>query len=394
MTRITLFGGILLACGVAGAGDVSVGLNKFSASVYEQVARDGGNIVLSPFSVSNALSMALVGARGQTAAEMSKVLGQSATDPKYHEQLQATVEEILQAANSGGNQLLSANRLWVQQDFNTLAQFRDTLLNVYHAPAAKVDFERNLNGALAEINSWTGEQTKGKIRELFAPGMLDNRTRLVLSSAVYFYGKWEHAFSKNETRPEAFTPASGAAEQTDFMHQTGRFGYAETPTGQLLEMRYAGTGLAFDILLPKKGAPADTLQAGLNPDRLSGWIGSLQNRKVEVAIPKFRVEYKAALVPVLEKLGMRSAFSPTADFSGIDDRRDLQLSQVVHKAYIDVTETGTEAAAATGLGVAMVAMVRPAEVPVFRADHPFLFQIRDTKTGLVLFTGRLTDPKR
>jgi serpin B len=393
MSRITLFGGILLACGVAGANDVTTGLNRFSASVYEQVAKGAGNLVLSPFSISNALSMALVGARGQTAAEMSKVLGQLRDDPKYHEQFHALVEQIAKAANGGGNQLLSANRLWLQQDFKTLPQFRDTLLNVYQAPAAQVDFERNLERARADINAWTGEHTNGKIRDLFASGALDSRTRLVLSSAVYFYGKWEHAFPPTETRPEAFHLSTGATQQTDFMHQTGRFGYAETPAGQLLEMRYAGTGLAFDVLLPKKDAPADTLENGLNPERLSGWLGSLANRSVQVALPKFRIEYGTSLVPVLQALGMRSAFSPTADFSGIDDRRDLQISQVVHKAYIDVSEAGTEAAAATGLGVALVAMVRT-EVPVFRADRPFLFQIRDTRSGLVLFTGRVMDPKR
>jgi serpin B len=394
MRRITLLGGILLACGVAGADDVGMGLNRFSASVYEQAAKGGGNLVLSPFSISNALSMAMVGARGQTLAEMEKVLGQRSGDPKYHEQLQAIVEQILKASNGGGNQLLSANRLWLQQDFKTLAPFRDTLLNVYRAPAAPVDFEHNAEAARAAINAWTDEHTKGKIHDLFGPGTLDGRTRLVLSSAVYFYGKWEHAFSRVETRPEEFHPASGAAEQVDFMHQTGRFGYAETPAGQLLEMRYAGTGLAFDVLLPKKDAPGDTLEAGLNPDRLAGWLGALQNRSVQVVLPKFRVEYRTSLIPVLAALGMREAFSPTANFSGIDDRRDLQISQVVHKAFIDVAEEGTEAAAATGIGVALVAMVRPSETPVFRADRPFVFQIRDTKSGLVLFTGRVMDPKK
>jgi serpin B len=393
MRRISLVGGILLACGLASADDVATGLNRFSASVYGQVAKGGGNLVLSPFSISNALSMALVGARGKTAAEMSQVLGRLRDDPKYHEQFEALAEQILKAANGGGNQLLSANRLWVQQDFNTLAQFRDTLQNVYKAPAAKVDFEWNPDNVRAEINSWTDEHTKGKIRELFAPGTLDSRTRLVLSSAVYFYGKWERAFQPAETRPETFKLASGGGKQADFMHQTGKFGYAETPAGQLLEMRYAGTGLAFDVLLPSKAAPSDTLEAGLNPERLSAWLGTLATREVQVSLPKFRVEYQAGLVPVLSALGMRTAFTSAADFSGIDDRRDLQLSQVVHKAYIDVSEEGTEAAAATGIGVAMIAMVRSQPV-VFRADHPFLFQIRDTRSGLVLFTGRLMDPRK
>jgi serpin B len=390
MTRPIIFGSLILACGGLCGADQSVvqGLNRFASSSYQQVAARGGNIVMSPFSISSALSMALVGARGQTAAEIAKVLGQANADPAYHRELAALVEQIAKAANSGPNQFLNADGLWVQKNFKILPDFLETLRTVYHAPPAEVDFAGDLEGARNAINQWTDRNTRSKIRELFARGSLDRQTRLVLGSAVYFYGKWERTFRKTDTHPEPFTLASGATEQTDFMHQTGGFGYAETAGGQILEMRYAGTGLAFDIMLPKKGAPVDGLD-----DRLAGWLGSLQEQPVRVSIPKFKIESEFSLASALSSMGMPSAFTSAADFSGIDDRRDLQLARVVHKAYVDVAEEGTEAAAATGAAVALVSMRMPKEVE-FKADHPFLFAIRDTRSGLILFTGRLANPKR
>jgi serpin B len=398
MTRITRF----LVAGLAFAYATGLGaapntpaqsLNRFSASIYGQLAKNGGgNLVVSPFSISTALSMVMAGARGETAAELAKVLGQDSPDPQYHAQLAALADQIVKAANSGGSQLLYSNGLWVQQGFKILPDFRGTLENVYHAAPSTADFEREMERSRADINAWVERQTRGKIRDLFAPGSLDRRTRLVLASAAYFYGKWERPFRPTDTRPAPFTPASGTPVQTDFMNQTGRFGYAETAAGQVLEMRYAGTGLAFDILLPKKGAAPESMDPA-NPEKLAGWLGSLENRTVQASIPKFRVESDFPLVEVLKQIGLQSPFGNSADFSGIDDRRDLRLSQVVHKAYIDVNEEGTEAAAATGTGMMAVAM-RVEQNPVFRADHPFVFLIRDTRSGLILFSGRLSDPKR
>lgn len=395
MTRNTLLNGAVLACAMAGAlfatnNSVAPGLNRFSASLYAQVAKgSGGNLVLSPFSVSSALSMVLAGARGETAEQMTRLLG---ADAEYQAALAALVGQITKAGNTGDNQFLNANGLWVQEGFKILPEFRDTLQNTYHAPPLVLDFNHNLEGSRQAINTWTERNTHGKIRELFGPGTLNNRTRLVLGSAVYFYGKWEHPFVPTKTHPGPFMLHSGGTEQADFMSQTGTYGYAETADGQILEMRYAGTGFAFDILLPKKGVSVEAMEAGMTPERLAGWIGQLQNRTVQVEIPKFRIESDFPLAKVLEGLGMASAFSPDADFSGIDDRRDLQLSQVIHKAYVDVAEQGTEAAAATGAAVTLIAS-RIETGPVFRADRPFPFLIRDTRTGLVLFAGRVMNPK-
>ena len=353
--------------------------NRFAVNLYEHLAKRGGekNLVFSPYSISSALSMAREGARGKTADEMAKLLGQPG------------LADFAKAANTNGNVFLDANRVWVQKDFPLLPDFLRTLETTYRAPAATVDFMRDADGARREINTWTARQTRDRIRDLFAPGTLDADTRLVLTSAVYFYGKWANPFRPAETRPAPFTLSNGAKVQTDFMNRTGRYAYAETPSGQFLEMRYDGSGLAFDIFLPKAGGALESP----TPERLAAWTGALQERNVRVSIPKFRVESEFSLVPVLSAMGMPSAFTRAADFSGMNGRRDLFLSRVVHKAFVDVAEEGTEAAAATGIGVSLTSMPLNPE-PVFLADRPFVFLIRDTRSGLVLFEGRLMNPKQ
>jgi len=255
-----------------------------------------------------------------------------------------------------------------------------------------VDFSGNPEQARAAINSWTEQNTKSKIRELFGPGSLNGANRLVLTSAIYFYGKWQSAFAAKATHPEPFRLAGSGTVNADFMHQTGTFGYAETPSAQILEMRYAGTPVAFDIVLPKPPAGIAEVDAAIGPEELASWLGAIASRTVEVAVPKFRAEAEFSLEEALSRMGMPTAFTGRADFSGIDGRRDLLLSSVRHKAFVDVSEEGTEAAAATGVGVARVAMKMPPRT-VFRADHPFLFLIRDTRSGAILFEGRVMNPK-
>ena len=177
------------------------------------------------------------------------------------------------------------------------------------------------------------------------------------------------------------------------MNQTSDFGYTETPSAQILEMRYAGTGMAFDILLPTTLSGLPDLEKSLTPENLTGWLGHLTIRNVQVSLPKFRAESQFSLRQALSTMGMPTSFTDKADFSGIDPKRGLAISEVVHKAFVDVSEQGTEAAAATGITMHATAMRMPERAVVFRADHPFLFLIRDTRTGVVLFIGRLMDPR-
>ena len=177
------------------------------------------------------------------------------------------------------------------------------------------------------------------------------------------------------------------------MNQTSNFGYTETPSAQILEMRYAGTGIAFDVLLPTTLTGLPNLEKSLTIGNLTGWLGQLTTRKVQVSLPKFRAESQFSLRKALSTMGMPTSFTGKADFSGIDPQRSLAISEVVHKAFVDVSEQGTEAAAATGITMRATAMRIPEQAVVFRADHPFLFLIRDTRTGIVLFIGRLVDPR-
>ena len=376
----------------AGDDKIAQGLNQFGVSAYHQVARGNGNLIFSPFNIGSALSMTLAGARGRTAEEMAAVLHQAYPDAQYPAEFQNMVNELAGRANGAGNQLLNANGLWVQKGLALQRDFQHTILDTYAAGFTPLDFARDTERARAAINSWTDEHTKGKIHELFAPGSLSGQTRLVLTSAVYFYGKWERPFQTKATHPAPFKLDGGRTVDTPFMNQTGSFGYAETSSLQILEMKYAGSGIAWDVLLPKTENGLADLETSLTFENLKAWLGSIANRPVEVALPKFRAESQFSLREALSRLGMARAFRDSADFSGIDGKHDLALSDVVHKAYVDVSEAGTEAAAATGSVAVLVRMVVPDRV-VFRADHPFLFLIRDTRTGLILFAGRLTNPK-
>jgi serpin B len=363
------------------------GMNQFAINAYRELARGRGNLILSPYSISTALSMALEGARGQTAVEMRSVLHQLQGSAAA-----ALDEQLRKDGNTGANQLLTAAGLWVQRGFPLLPAFQKTMRDQYSAPLRELDFAGSPEQARAEINSWTAEHTKDRIRDLFGPGSLDASNRLVLTSAIYFYGKWEAAFPAKATHPDTFRLGETGTVQTGFMHQSGAFGYAETPTAQLLEIKYGGTPMVFDVILPKSDAGIADFDKSVTPEELASWLTTLRSKTVDVALPKFRAESGFSLEQMLARMGMSLAFTNHADFSGIDGRQDLKISAVRHKAFVDVAEEGTEAAAATGVAVRMIAMAKTPERTVFRADHPFFFLIRDTRSGTILFTGRMMNP--
>ena len=365
------------------------GLNRFGVACYQQLARGDGNLIFSPFSISTALSMVINGARGRTASEISSVLGQVSPDASQARAFSSLTGQLREAGNLGANQLLDANALWAQRGISLEPDFQRTMESFFGAKATQLDFARNPESTRAAINSWTEQHTRGKIHDLFGPGSLSTETRIVLSSAIYFNGKWARPFEEKETSRAVFKAAKGGEVQTNFMNQTGRFGYAETPSLQVLEMKYAGTGFAMDLFLPKPGRTLAEVEGQLAS--LATWLSMLEDRSVEVAIPNFRAESGFSLRETLSRMGMPDAFRGSADFSGIDGHRNLALSDVLHKAFVDVSEKGTEAAAATGTAAVLVRMVVPQHT-VFRADHPFLFVIRDTRTGLILFAGRLAQP--
>src|ERR1019366_6364248 len=384
---------ILLAAALPAADSrIAPAMNAFTTASYKQLTGRDANLILSPFNIATSLSMALADARGQTALEIQSVL-RLHYDATYDADLGALLADLTNAGNTPGNELHTANGLWVQKGFAILPAFESTLTNNYHAPLTPLDFMANPEAARSHINRWTEEHTKGKIGNLLPAGSLDAQTRLVLTSAIYFCGKWQDPFVTSRTQPAPLTLPTGATPQTDFMNQTSPFGHTETPTAQILEKRYAGTGIAFDVLLPKTVTGLPDPEKSLAVENLTGWLGDLATRNVLVSLPKFRAESEFSLRKALSTMGMPTTFTDKADFSGIAPNRGLAISEVVHKAFVDVSEQGTEAAAATGITMRATAMRMVEQPVVFRADHPFLFLIRDTRSGLVLFIGRLMNPR-
>jgi serpin B len=380
---------LLLAKGAPDTRAVVKGNTAFALELYGKLRAKEGNLFLSPFSVSTALAMTSAGARGETLDQMASTL-HLPPQKELHPANAALLRQVNAGGKKRGYELVTANALWGQRGYHFLPAFVKLNKDNYGAGLREVDFAGDTEGARRTINAWVEKETKDKIKDLLGPGVLDSMTRLVLTNAIYFKGDWLRQFKKDATREEAFQLGGGKSVKAPLMHQTGKFGYLDGGTFQALEMPYAGKDLSMVVLLPKKAEGLADLEKSLTPENLAGWLKRLREQEVEVALPRFKVTAEFELKPVLASMGMTLAFGRKADFSGMNGRRDLYLSAVVHKAFVEVNEKGTEAAAATGV----VVREKSARVtPVFRADHPFVFLIRDRRSASVLFMGRLANPR-
>jgi serine protease inhibitor len=368
------------------------GNNAFAFALYGQLRNRNGNLFFSPESISTALAMAYAGARGDTASEMAKTL--HFTLPQQH--LNPAMGALLSDLNAAhdGYQLTVANALWAQQGYTFLDNFLQLLKTDYGAGLNQVDFKGATEAARLTINRWVEQKTQDKIKDLLLPGTLAPSTRLVLTNAIYFKGDWQTQFDKAQTRDEAFYPSQAQTKQVAFMHREGSFSYFDGGTFQVLEIPYKSKELSLIVLLPKDHSGLPALEQLLTASNTQQWLSQLVQRdKVIVALPKFKSTQQFELGATLGAMGMAQAFSGSADFSGMTGKRDVAISEVIHKAYIDVNEEGTEAAAATAVGFRALAMRGPVEQPpVFRADHPFIFLIRDNRSSSILFMGRMADP--
>ena len=370
------------------------GDNQFAVDLYAQLDREqpGKNLFFSPTSISVALAMTAAGARGPTQSGMANVLHLDADLPQAHAHYHQLLEQWNAVGAKRAYQLRVANRLWGQKGYPIRPEFLTLTRQQYGAEMLLLDFAQ-AEAARAEINRWVEQQTNDKIKDLIAPGSLNAMTRLVLTNAVYFKGDWVQPFGKQNTREEDFAVSAQEKVRTPLMHQRTRLGYAEEETFQALELPYAGKELSMVVLLPKKVDGLPDLEKALTVDTLTALLLKLRVCEVITFLPKFKLETSFELNPTLEAMGMKRAFSREADFSGIS-AESLCISAFIHKAYVDVNEKGTEAAAATGVVMRTGVARRPQPIPVFRADHPFLFLIRDTKAGSILFMGRLTKPTK
>ena len=373
------------------------GGNLFAVDLYRKLGEGGGNLFFSPLSLSTALAMTSAGAAGETREEMEEVLHFPVDVESAHPTFAALAESLDQGSSSGGYQLNIANRLWGQPDFDFEEEFLATSKQHYGAGFETLDFAKAPDKARETINGWVENQTSNRIQDLLPPGSIEALTRLVLTNAVYFKGEWLNQFDRESTEKAPFYAEGERSVDVPLMTRKGDYRYVRFPDFQVLELPYIGDDLSMIVVLPGARDGLAAIEAELSQEKLTGWIRGLAQKEVTVYLPRFEMKTGFSMKDTLSDMGMPSAFVPpqegdpdSADFSGMTGARDLFIDGVFHKAFVKVNEEGTEAAAATGLTMSLTSL--PAEPEIFRADHPFLFLVRDRVTGSILFMGRLADP--
>lgn len=373
----------------AGTTSIVNGNNLFALELYSRLKKEKGNLFFSPYSISSALAMTYSGARGKTAEEMAKTLHFIPRAEKTNSAFADLNAKLNEVQKEGKVTLLIANSLWPQTDHPFLPEYLSPMNRYYGASVYPVDYRNASEEARTRINGWVEDRTQGKIRNIIQEP-LPPETSLVLVNAIYFKGNWAHKFDRFRTEKSEFSLLSGAKKQVPMMRQGGKFGYHETEDAKLLELPYVGEQLSMIIILPNEASQLSMLEDELTASNLQSWLSGLKEQFVDVYLPRFKVTWGAYdLIMPMQSLGMRKAFGGGADFSGMDGTKGLRIERLLHKAFVEVNEEGTEAAAATVVGVKLGGSLR---VRTFKADHPFLFVIRDNATGSILFLGRILDP--
>jgi serpin B len=367
----------------------------FALHLYDQLRQEEGNLFFSPHSISTALAMTYAGAREETRDQMKAVLRFSMGGMAVHNAFSALEERLNGLRKQDGIELLTANSLWPQAG-EILEEYLSIIDACYDAGIKPVDYRNDASREQARkrINGWVAERTREKIQDLVPEGVLDALTRLVLVNAIYFKGDWALPFEEAATADGPFHLDPGNTITHPLMHQEARFGYGEQDDLQILEMDYEGGDLSMLVILPRRVDGLGAVEARLDPETLSEWGRRLRRQKVDVYLPTFKMSAAFRLDQPLKQMGMTHAFDPAAaNFAGIDGHPDrLYITAALHQAFVEVNEAGTEAAAATAVAVGVRSLGPPKEIPLFRADHPFLFLIREKQTGALLFLGRVADP--
>lgn len=392
---------------------MSDGDASFAATLHGKLRHKAGNLFYSPASVRIAMAMAAAGARGETAAELHKGLALPAGDANraFGKQLAewaALATPPLPSTQSTDPQMQKwqedelehkkivlrvANRLWAQAGHAFREEYLRILRDDYRAPLGTVDFHKSAEAARVAINKWVAEATEHKIKELIAHGMLTSETKLVLTNAVYFKAHWDEEFSASQTSQQPFFAAGGKEEKVPLMRRVGYYQLAKFDGGVMAELPYGDGRVVMDVVLPAARDGIGKIEEAYAGGALARWVGALSSVRADVMLPKFHTSSSFQLGDELSAMGMPLPFKfPGADFSGIDGGKELFIGSVVHQAFVDVDEHGTEAAAATAVMMKAGAAMPTAPPVAFRCDHPFLFLIRDRTSGVVLFAGRLSDP--
>lgn len=370
--------------------------NAFGVALYREFAKEtAGNLVFSPFSLSSALALTATGARGQTEKELWQALQLDLPRELAAAGYEEIGHDLDDAAATGGIALTVANGLWVQQGYALDPAFLALSREGFAAEIATLDYALPV-AAAGRINEWIAAKTRLLIPRLVEPGSLSPQARLTIANAVYFKAPWDHRFKVGNTRPAPFTLMDGTRVDVPTMQQTIDCAIAETADVRVLCLPYRGQRFEMVVVLPSRNDGLAETERTLDRERVAGWLGAVASarmRSVALELPKFRFAATPGCVNALRRLGVEAAFLPaTADFSGMSKERGFAVGAVLHRAVIDVNEEGTKAAAATA--VVMYGMAMPPKDPVpFKVDHPFLFFIREVRTGAILFLGRIVDPR-
>jgi serpin B len=372
-----------------GIGDIVDASNQFGIDVLQKLAEnEEGNIFISPYSIFTALSMTYEGARGNTADEMADVLHL----PDNEKERLGSFAQVQNDINKGSTEydLSTANAIWPQEGGNFKELFLNTIKQYYYGKVQELDYDSDPEVCRQTINEWVENQTNDRIKDLIPQGVIDTLTYLVLTNAIYFKGEWVYEFDEDDTEERTFYAPSGSV-QTDMMHlrveEEDTLPYFENSDLKAVELPYKGDELSMVLVLPKDGT-IDEMVSNLDLDMIGDINDGLEEHELYVHIPKFKLETKYSLVPVMKELGMNQAFG-NADFSGMTEDVPLQISEIIHQTFIEVDEKGTEAAAATAVVMRENA---PSASYIFNANQPFLYMIKQRETGNILFMGTMKDP--
>ena len=363
--------------------------NAFAADLHRELSKtEKGNLFFSPNSIEVALGMTLAGAKGTTEAEMAKALHLGADAKATQAGFGALLHRINGERSDRLYILRAANAIWMQKGSPLLPAFLSTIAASFGGAANEVDFTGAPEPARAQINAWVEDRTEKRIMDLIPQGVITPDTRLVLTNAIYFKGKWANEFDKKATKEGDFLTPS-AKVKASFMRDTRDVPYSHEGGVQVIELPYLGDELSMMVMLPDDAKAFPALEASL-AERIAKGPAKDQT-EVAIALPRFKMTVPLGLNEPLQALGMKTAFGGGADFSGMTGAKGYAISAVLHKAFVEVNEEGTEAAAATAVVVGIESSVGTPPI-VFRADHPFVFLIRENATGAVLFMGRVVDP--
>ena len=367
------------------------GNNTFAFNLYHELkSKEAENQFFSPFSISTALAMTYAGARNETEREISRTM-HFPLNENFHSAFKMLMDG-LNIGTEGKVKLNIANGLWAQRDFQFLDSYLDQVKSTYGSEMKNVNFKADTAREIARknINYWVERKTNDKIKNLVRQGDLDLMTRLVLVNAIYFYSEWANPFEKEATAPKDFFQVNGATNKIPFMNQGGSYNYYEDGFVKAIEIPYADNRSSMVIFLPNEKNGIAALEKAFDYKYYQTITTSFHNSSVRLSIPKFKITDRIYLAKTLSDMGMPMAFTPDADFSGMTGHRDLYIGKVIHQAFIEVDEKGTEAAAATAVLVNKMMAPPPArDYKVFIADHPFLFCIKDNTSGSILFMGKI-----